>query len=57
MVNVVSTLASPTDITSVNRQQDGTRVEVECPLCGLVQLVHGGVDVGLRGVKDWVQPK
>jgi hypothetical protein len=34
VVNVVSTLASPTDITSVNRRQkDGTRVAVECPLC------------------------
>ena len=34
VVNVVSTLASPADITSVNRRQkDGTRVAVECPLC------------------------
>ena len=53
VVNVVSTLASPTDITSVNRRQkDGTRVEVECPLCvALYNLYMGGVDVGdqLRG--------
>ena len=34
VVNVVSTLGSPTDIISVNRRQkDGTRVAVECPLC------------------------
>ena len=53
MVNVVSTLASPTDITSVSRRQkDGTRIAVECPLCvALYNQYMGGVDVGdqLRG--------
>ena len=43
VVNVVSTLASPSDVTSVQRQQkDGTRVTVECPLCSTVQSVYGG---------------
>lgn len=48
VVNVVSTLASPTDITSVNRRQkDGTRVAVECPMCvALYNQYMGGVDVG-----------
>ena len=49
----VSTLASPTDITSVNRRQkDGTRVAVECPMCvALYNQYMGGVDVGdqIRG--------
>ena len=53
MVNVVSTLASPSDVTSVQRQQkDGTRMTVECPLCvALYNLYMGGVDLGdqLRG--------
>ena len=34
VVNVASTLASPTDLTTVQRKQkDGTRIDVECPLC------------------------
>lgn len=46
VVNVVSTLASPMESTSVNRRQkDGTRVEVSCPLCvALYNRYMGGVD-------------
>ena len=48
VVNVVSTLASPSDVTSVQRQQkDGTRVTVEYHLCvALNNLYMGGVDLG-----------
>ena len=48
VVNVVSTLASPTDVISVNRRQkDGTRIAVECPLCvAMYNQYMGGVDVG-----------
>ena len=53
MVNIVSTLASPTDTTSVNRtQKDGTKVAVPCPRSvALYNEYMGGVDNGeqLRG--------
>ena len=46
VVNVASTLASPMDITSVNRRQkDGTRVPITCPKCVELYNKHmGGVD-------------
>ena len=53
VVNVASTLASPDDMTTVDRRQkDGTRVSFTCPRC--IQLCNehmGGVDEGdqLRG--------
>ena len=46
MVNVASTLASPTDLTTVRRQQkDGTRIDVECPRSVALynQYMGGGV--------------
>ena len=53
VVNIVSTLASPTDTTSVNRtQKDGTKVAVPCPRSvALYNEYMGGVDNGdqLRG--------
>ena len=44
VVNVISTLATPSESTSVQRwQKDGTRLTVECPpVCSTVQPVHGG---------------
>ena len=44
VVNVTSTLADPTELTTVKRRQkDGTRIDVECPLCidCPVQRIHG----------------
>ena len=53
VVNVASTLADPSEITSVNRRQkDGTRICVSCPLCvALYNMYMGGVDEAdqLRG--------
>ena len=53
VVNLASTLASPTDTTSVKRtQKDGTRLDVTCPLCiALYNMYMGGVDYNdqLRG--------
>ena len=46
VVNVATTLASPTDNTTVKRtQKDGTRLDVTCPLCiALYNRYMGGVD-------------
>ena len=53
VVNVASTLADPTELTTVKRRQkDGTRIDVECPLCvALYNEYMGGVDYSdqLRG--------
>ena len=53
VVNVASTLASATELTTVQRKQkDGRRIDVECPLCvALYNKYMGGVDLGdqLRG--------
>ena len=53
VVNVASTLADPTQLTTVKRRQkDGTRIDVECPLCvALYNEYMGGVDYSdhLRG--------
>ena len=48
VVNVASTLASPDDITTVNRRQkDGTRVPFTCPRCIQLYNEHmGGIDEG-----------
>lgn len=47
VVNVASTPASATDLTTVQRKQkDGTRIDVECPLCvALYNQYMGGVDL------------
>ena len=53
VVNVVSTLASPSESTSVNRRQkDGTRVEVSCPMC--ITLYNGGCR--LQRPAAWLLP-
>ena len=53
VVNIVSTLADPSEHTTVDRQQkDGTQVAVSCPMCvALYNKYMGGVDLGdqLRG--------
>ena len=53
VVNVASTLADPTELTTVcRRQRDGHRVQVPCPLCvALYNMYMGGLDHGdqLRG--------
>ena len=53
VVNVASTLADPSETTSVDRRQkDGTRISVCCPLCVLLYNMYmGGVDEAdqLRG--------
>ena len=53
VVNVASTLADPTELTTVKRRQkDGTRIDVKCPLCiALYNEYMGGVDYNdhLRG--------
>ena len=53
VVNVACTLADPTELTTVKRRQkDGTRIDVECPLCiALYNQYMGGVDYNdhLRG--------
>ena len=53
VVNMASTLADPSETTSVERgQKDGTRISVTCPLCvALYNLYMGGVDEAdqLRG--------
>ena len=48
VVNVVSTLVSPDDITTVNRRQkDGTRVLFMCPRCVQLYNEHmAGIDEG-----------
>lgn len=48
VVNVASTLADPTELTTVKRQQkDGTRIDVECLLCiALYNEYMGRVDQG-----------
>ena len=43
VVNVISTLATPSESTSVQRRQkDRTRLTIECPVCSTVQP---GVDL------------
>ena len=53
VVNIVNTLADPTELTKVKRRQkDGTRIDVNCPLCiALYNEYMGGVDYNdhLRG--------
>ena len=45
VVNVASTLADPTKLTTVKRRQkDGTRIDVECPLCIVLYEYMGGVN-------------
>ena len=46
VVNVASTLANPTELTTVKRRQkDGSRIEVHCPICiALYNRYMGGVD-------------
>ena len=46
VVNVGNTLADPTQLTTVKRRQkDGTRIDVDCPLCiALNNEYMGGVD-------------
>ena len=44
VVNVASTLADPTQLTTVKRRQkDGTRIDVECSLCIALYEYMGGV--------------
>ena len=53
VVNVANTLADPTQLATVKRRQkDGTRINVDCPLCiALYNEYIGGVDYNdhLRG--------
>ena len=46
VVNVASTLADPTEHTTVKRtQKDGSRIDVHCPICvALYNMYIGGVD-------------